>query len=273
MVTNEIASEGPAPRKSSLWKAAAAQVRLIRALVLRDMMTQYAESRIGYIWKIILPVLAVVIFYAIRNFRGSAAISPYFPLGIMMITGFPLWMVFRDTYSHVLSSTDRNDPLLVVPHVTILDMIISRAVAETVSNSLFFIVLTVGGSILFNFPPERPAEILILFLISGWLGGALGLLMCPVHRMFPMATQILNMFMRIGMWISGVIFCMRQMPPSVWPYLSWNPLMHLTEGVRECWTSNYDSPIFSLTYVLGCCFTMTALGLLLERGSRRFMGP
>lgn len=272
MTANEIAEIREPPRRT-LWRAVVAQVRMIHALVLRDMMTQYAESRIGYIWKIILPIIAVFIFYTIRNLRGAAAVSPYMPLGIMMITGFPLWMVFRDTYSHVLSSTDRSDPLLVVPHVTILDMIISKAVAETVSNTLFFIVLSIGGSVLFNFPPERPAEILIYYLITGWLGGALGLLMCPVHRMFPMVTQILNMFMRIGMWISGVAFCIRQMPSSVWPYLTWNPVLHLTEGVRECWTSNYQSPVFSLVYVLGCCFTMTAAGLLLERGSRRFMGP
>jgi len=272
MVANDIVENAEPPPRPSLRKALIGQVRLIRALVLRDMMTHYAESRIGYIWKIVLPIFAVLIFWLIRNFRGSHAVSPYFPIGIFLITAFPFWMVFRDTYQHVLSATDRNDPLLVVPHVTVLDMIVSRAVSEIVANTLFFIVIAVGGAILFNDPPEHPAEILILFLISGWLGGALGLLMCPIHRMFPMVTQILNMFLRIGMWISGMAFTMRQIPSQFWPYLSWNPVLQITEGVRQSWSSDYQSPVFSIAYVLGCALTMTAMGLLLERGSRRFMG-
>lgn len=267
-------AEGPPPR-GSLKKAFAAQFRLIRALVLRDMMTQYAESRAGYIWRIIIPILTIVVFFGLRFFRGGGAFqfNPYFPFAIFLVTSFPYWMAFRDTYTRVLTATDRNDPLLVVPHVTVLDMILAKAVAEIVGNVLYFLVLAIGASVLFEFPPERPAEVLIMYIVASWLGAAMGLLMCPVHRMFPTVTILLNVFLRVGMWISGVLFTMRQIPPAYWPYLSWNPVLHITEGVRQYWSSNYQSPIYSPTYVVGCAFTMTALGLLLERGSRRFMGP
>jgi capsular polysaccharide transport system permease protein len=276
MVADDSALEAsPAPEPTGFLpsrRAFLSQIRLIKALILRDMMTQFSETRLGYLWRIIIPVLGIVIFSLVRNLRGTKMLSPYFPMGVFLATGIPFWFAFREAYQRVLTATDRNDPLLMVPHITVLDMVISRAIAELFASLWVFLVIAVGASVIWNDPPAYPARVMLLYLCAGWLGAAMGLVMCPIHRMFPIVSQILNMFLRIGMWISGIAFTIYQMPRAAWPWLAWNPILHITEGARQYWSPQYQSPIFSLTYVLGVAAALTGIGLLLERGSRRFMG-
>ncbi len=53
--------------------------------------------------------------------------------------------------------------------------------------------------------------------------------------------------------------------------MSWNPIFHALELMREAWWPAYVSPSADAGYVLTCIFFMAALGLVLERGTRRFI--
>jgi capsular polysaccharide transport system permease protein len=69
---------------------------------------------------------------------------------------------------------------------------------------------------------------------------------------------------------SGLFFCITMLPLAFWPYVTWNPLFHVTELVRDAWFEGYVSPIASPTYVVECTLVLLFLGLSVERHVRRF---
>ncbi len=255
--------------------AIVAQWRIWKALVLRDMMAEFSESRLGYLWRIGLTVASISIVFALRAARKGGALhsmSPHFSFAVFLVTGFPLWMCFRQVCSSVLGATDRSDPLLMLPQITILDMVVAQAVSETVLQAAVFLVMCVGVSIIWKEPPAQPAEVMLMFIAVAWLGAAFGLVMCPIQRLVPPLAQIIMVFKRALMWVSGTIFTIDQIPTQYWPYLTWNPLLHCTEGARQFWSGgSYHSPIFSPIYIISCGFVLTLVGLVMERGSRRYI--
>jgi capsular polysaccharide transport system permease protein len=105
-----------------------------------------------------------------------------------------------------------------------------------------------------------------------WLGSAMGMVLCAIQRAAPMVVTFLNMFLRFGMWVSGVVFAINRLPSWMWPYLQWNPILHLVEGARSLWNPAFQAPIFDPGYVIAIGFVLTTLGFVLERITRRLVG-
>jgi ABC-type polysaccharide/polyol phosphate export permease len=99
------------------------------------------------------------------------------------------------------------------------------------------------------------------------------MIMCALQRSLPLLTIIVNNFMRLGMWVSGVMYTINKLPGFLWPYLKWNPILHLVEGSRACWDPDFVAPIFNPGYVIAIGFVLTTLGFVFERASRRLVGP
>ncbi len=240
---------------------------------MRDLTTRYSEHRLGFAIGIIFPLLSLSILLLLFKLRGRM-VPADFSVGVFVATGYPLWIAFLGMYSRVLAAASRNDPLLMFPQITQLDLIISGIIVEMAINTAVFVILC-AGVIVFTHatPPVDPAGVLFCYWSCGWMGAALGMVMCPLQRVMPLAVNFLNMFMRFGMWVSGVVFMVNRLPSWSWAYLKWNPILHAVEGARTLWGPNYHSPIFDPMMIVGIGFVLTTLGFVLERISRRLVGP
>ncbi len=70
-------------------------------------------------------------------------------------------------------------------------------------------------------------------------------------------------------YTSGAFFVITTLPPGAWPYLDWNPLLHIDELMRVYWFTTYNSPVASPSYLVFCLMGLLVLGLSLERFIRR----
>jgi len=135
-----------------------------------------------------------------------------------------------------------------------------------------FIILCTGVVVLTGAsPPADPVGVLFCYWGCLWIGTAMGMILCGLMRTLPLVAQFLNIFMRFGMWVSGVLYSVNRLPSFLWPYLRWNPLLHLIEGGRKLWNPDFDAPIFSPMYVFMIGFILTTIGFVIERISRRFV--
>lgn len=249
------------------------QYRVIKALVLRDMGARHGDKRLGYLVGILMPIISLSAMIVIFGIRGKM-IPTDFSLGVFVVTGYPLWQGFQGMYSRVMSVSSRADPLLMFPQITQLDLILSCIILEAATNTVIFILLCFGVMIVFSSgPPADPVGVLLCYWGCMWLGAALGMVLCAVQRVAPMIVQLLNTFLRFGMWVSGVVFAINRLPSFLWPYLQWNPILHLVEGCRALWNPAFQAPIFDPVYVIEIGFVLTTLGFALERMSRRLVGP
>ena len=249
------------------------QYRVLKALVLREMSNRHGESRLGYLLGVILPLLAMGILFAAWQFRGRA-FSTVLPLGTFVVTGYPLWLGFRGVYNRVTGAASRSDALLMFPQITQLDLIFAAMILEISTNTVVYVIMVAVVLVVFGEPPPAdPFGVLMLYWACCWIGAALGLVLCGVFRLTPTIATIFNSFLRFGMWMSGVIFSVDKLPSWLWPYLKWNPILHCIEGARHVWLPSFNAPIFDPAYIIASGFVLTAVGFILERLTRRFVGP
>ena len=249
------------------------QYRVLKALILRDMASRYSGSRLGPLMGILLPIISLSALMVMFSLRGKI-IPQDFSLGAFMITGYPLWQAFQGLYSRVLGAASRTDPLLMFPQITQLDLIMATIILEVCNLTVIFVIMVIGVLVVFqDSPPADPVGVILCFWACAWMGSALGLILCALMRVAPTVVAVINTFMRFGMWMSGVIFAVNRLPTWTWPYLRWNPLLHCIEGARHLWKPSFEAPIFDPAYIVAVGFVLTTLGFILERITRRFVGP
>lgn len=249
------------------------QYRVLKALILRDMASKYGDNRLGYLMGLLLPIISISAMIVMFGMRGKM-VPADFSLGVFVVTGYPLWQAFQGMYTKAMNSAARSDPLLMFPQITQLDLILAAIILDFATNTVVFMLLCLGVMIVFSSgPPADPLGVLFCYWGCMWIGAAFGMILCALQRVAPMAVTFLNTFMRFGMWISGVVFAINRLPSFLWPYLQWNPILHLVEGSRSLWNRAFQAPIFDPIYVIEIGFVLTTLGFVLERISRRLVGP
>ncbi len=249
------------------------QYRVLKALVLRDLTTRNAQSRLGFAVSVALPIVTLIAMMLMFKLRGRM-VPADFSLYVFVATGYPLWQCFLGMYNRVLNSASRSDPLLMFPQITQLDLIVSGVIVEFALNTMVFLILCTGVVVFTGAAmPADPAGVMLCYWSCGWIGLALGMVMCSVQRIAPLVVTFTNTFLRFGMWVSGVVFMVNRLPSWSWPYLKWNPILHAVEGARTLWNPTYHSAIFDPIMIFGIGFVMTICGMVLERGSRRLVGP
>ncbi len=248
------------------------QYRVLKALVLRDISARNGDSRLGYLLSILMPIVSIAVLMVLFGFRGKT-IPSGFPLGVFVVTGYPLWQGFQGLYSKVMSAASRTDPLLMFPQITQLDLVLSTIILEVATNTVVFFILCTGVILIFHVDgPADPLGVLLCYWGCMWIGSAIGMILCGLNRVVPLVVNFINTFMRMGMWFSGVLYSVNKLPSFLWPYLQWNPILHLIEGCRSLWNPGFVAPIFSPTYVFIIGFILTTLGFVVERLSRRLVG-
>lgn len=243
--------------------------RVIDALVLREINSRYGASRVGYLWAILTPVVSILVLYLIFSFIRQRDTGDI-PVLLFLVTGWFTYGFYTSMTSSVANGEQANKALLMHQRVTRLDVMAARGVLETLTTVAFF-AIGAALSILFE-DAGLPDDVMLTtasFFAAGSFGIALGITIGAVMTYFPFAMNFLQPVNRIGFFISGVLFTATMLPSWTYDYLKWNPMIHPVEGMRQGWFESYQSPILDLGYTYSIALPLLALGLYLERRTRR----
>lgn len=250
-----------------------AQIQVISALTIREIQSQQAQLVYGFGW---------VIFDAVVSFGGmlvmKLAIRAFNPPGIppitFLVSGLIPWLMFSAIYHSPDGAIARNRKLLVLPGVTELDLVLGCALRILLTYAILFVPAAVIASYVENVPfPRFVLGIFLLFIATWLMGIGFGFVLMILSRLYAPALKFTGFFLRFSLFFSGVIVQITMFPSYIWPYLSWNPMLHIEELLRTYWFTSYHSPIGSPTYVAECLLGMTFFGLLLERYARHRLPP
>jgi capsular polysaccharide transport system permease protein len=187
-----------------------------------------------------------------------------------LVSGLVPWLMFSSTYMAPARAISRNRNLLAFPGVTPLDLVLSGCLQIFCTYGLLFIVFGTISSFYENVRfPSFVLGVFLLFICSWLFGVMFGLVLMILTRLYAPAGKFVSFFMRFAMIISGVFISITFFPASVWPYLSWNPMLHVMELMRVYWFYDYASPIARPAYVVESLIVLTFAGLLVERYVRR----
>ncbi|GEP06273.1 hypothetical protein MOX02_43110 [Methylobacterium oxalidis] len=139
-------------------------LRVLHALMLRDMRTRFGGSHLGYAVVVLWPVVHVFMLVAIYVFRKVPA-----PIGdsraLFFASGAVPCLIFQYVSREVMKAVMMNRPLTYYPQVKVFDVVLARIIVEIVTG---FLGLLCVFSILVAFGVDpRPAD--TITAISGYL--------------------------------------------------------------------------------------------------------
>lgn len=244
------------------------QLRVIGAIAMREINAQQASLMYGYVWALIdagLSVLGLLVMkLVLRAFN-----PPGLPAATFILSGALPWFLFVNLYNSPGSAIARNRKLLSFPGVTELDLVIGSSIQTAITYTIMLVITTTISSVIEQSPfPRFPLGIMLLLIVVWLMGIAFGMILMPLNRLYPPISKFISFVLRFGLFLSSVFFPLTRFPSYIWPYLTWNPMLHVEELLRQYWFASYVSPVASPMFIAEWVLGLLAFGLLCERYSR-----
>lgn len=265
--------DGPAIHRT--WRqfvlAADVQIRVVRALLLREVRSRFSGDSLGIFWAVIEPVAMMLVFYAIWSIRGRQVEG--MPLHLFLITGFLPFFMFQHALTGAQQALKAGRPLLAFPRVKPLDLIVARAVFDfcvltLVLACLVLLIHFVDGPVRIR----EPFLVMAMIVLMAAMGFGLGCSLAAIGSYYPVVNRIVPIAIgRPLFFTSGLFFTADMMPESVRGIMLFNPLMHAIELIRTHFFVTFQSTGAYFLYPFAFGLVMLAIGLMFLSAMRRHL--
>lgn len=226
-------------------------LRVVTALMLREMDTRFGRAAGGYLWAVAQP-LGTILLLAVAF--GLMLRTP--PMGTSFLlfyaTGIIPFNMYRSVASSVAGAVATNRGLLAYPVVTALDAVIAKFLLELCTAIVIATIVFVAVILFFELHVVLDfAAIVTGFALAALLGLGIGTLNCVLYGFFPTWRNVWRMLSRPLFLLSGVLFLYESLPGNLQAILWWNPLAHVLAVMRAGFYGTYEPQFVSYPYVLG----------------------
>lgn len=246
-------------------------LRVISALMVREMITRYGRSVGGYFWAIAEPVgMIILLSLAFSQFLRLPPLGTSFPL--FYATGFLPFLFYSTINAMTSTAVHANAPLMKFPGVLPLDTIFARAILQFLTMIIVSLVILVCFSFLQSEPIRVNLSLFMLACVSATilgLGG--GTLNVVLFAFFPFYRNVWDIISRPLFLVSGIFYTIESMPVNVQTILLYNPLVHVTGAAHRAFFPVYDADFVILAYPIGLGVFMFILGTALLLRHRSFV--
>lgn len=268
MIGNADSYPSSRPRWAEVTRA---QVRVISALVRREMRAHFGESRLGYLWAIIEPILhlASFVLVLIVLFKRHAPMGDNATFFVMTAV-LPYFLYFK-LASYIGYSIESNRPLFNLPPVKPLDVVLARTILETATYLVVGIILVVGLLIggVSEAAPAHPLQLAEAVAVVVMFGMGFGMINIIVRLFISNWMTVFSLVTSPLYLLSGIWFLPEQVPQPLRDYLLYNPLMHFVMWSRTGFYRDYDPEYLDRPYAAAWALGALVLGLALLRVGRR----
>ncbi|HCP10155.1 MAG TPA: sugar ABC transporter permease [Thermodesulfobacterium commune] len=249
------------------------QIRVIYALILREIITRYGRENLGFLWLFLEPVIfvagVVILFTKFRADRGAAHF--FIPIATIIFTGWlsnKLWMT---SSSRVMTAIEANIGLFYHRLVRPLDVYFARIILEIVALTGTFMILSVIlVSIHIINSPASYFHIVSGWYLMAWFTIAFSLIISGLNTLTNNILQRIWSPINLGLFIaSGTFFLVEWIPPQFRPYILLLPQVHNLEMIRYGFLGNYMHPYYNVMYSVCANIFLMLLGLMLVKLSAK----
>ncbi len=239
------------------------RLRVLSAMILREMTTRYGRSAGGYIWAVIEPVAFVALLSLLfSQITRVPAHGPSFPL--FFATGVIAFFTYRDIAETTSSAVKVNKSLFTYPHVTALDAILARFLLQFLTQIVVALVVFTGIFLFEDLQPQLDfAPIIMAMGLGALLGLGIGTLNCSLFTLMPTWQRFFNLINRPLFLISGIFFTPESLPADIREYIFLNPLVHVIGLMRRGFYPSYTADYVNFPLLIGLPAGFIVLGLFL----------
>lgn len=254
---------------ASLSKGWDIQIRVIQALMIRELTTRFGRENLGFLWILVEPLLfAVLVGLLWRAMKGPLDFG--LEIFSFVVSGYLPLVLFRSSVSRAVQSFTANGALMYHRPIKILDLVLVRFLIELVGHMMayLFIALVLGALGFFPWPYN------IGFMLIGWFYYALFtfsvcLVVAPLSEMSEVIEKFLPVTTYMMVPFSGAFFIVSSLAPKAAEIVLFSPPVHGMEMMRYGIFGPSIDPKFDFLYPLQFCLPCMALGLLLCRSVRK----
>ena len=230
-----------------------------RSLILqfskRELAAEHKRSLLGGLWLVTQPLLlmSVYTFVFSQVYSGSYGIiadetNIHYAIGIFI--GITLLHMFTDTLANAALSITSNPnfvkkvvfPLEVLP----LSIVTKNVYKFTIS---FILILLAIFSLLKSLPPTV-VWLPFIFISSLLLASGTAWLLSAIGVFFRDISPIIQIISLCMLWLSGIFYSARDLPPAAWQILKYNPVLLNIEMARDVILWGVSPNLQWLTYSL-----------------------
>jgi capsular polysaccharide transport system permease protein len=267
VVLGERVARAPRPPRSrpGPLERLRSQRRVVHALIIRETRTRFADTRLGYGWALIEPMLHIALLsatFAVLMHGRPPIGSDFF---VFYFTGLIPYHVFVHASTGMSHALINNAPLLQLPPVSSFDVIAARGLLEVMTDLVVAIVLLAGFlAIGLRAMPDDLWEPSIAAF-----GCGMGFVNAVVTVFWRSWEKAYGQLTRLLYFVSGIFYVPGMMPDWAREILVWNPLLHAIDWFRAGFFDVYRPHWLDRSYVAVVAIVSLLVGLALHRLLRR----
>lgn len=249
------------------------QLRVIGALLMREIITRYGRHNIGFLWLFLEPMmftLGVMLLWSLAKAGHGGSIS----VVAFALTGYSSVLLWRNVANRCSKAIEPNLSLMYHRNVKVLDIFTARIILEIVGATASLGILTlffvaIGWMEL----PSDVMTVMMGWILLSWFAIALGLIVGAISERSEVFERVWHIATYLLFPLSGAAFMVDWLPKTVQAVLLWLPMVHGTEMIRHGFfgglVPTYENP----TYLTIVNLLMTLIGLALTRETGRRVEP
>jgi capsular polysaccharide transport system permease protein len=254
----------------SFFETLQTQLRVIHALIIRETRTRFGDSKLGYGWALLEPILHILMLslvFAVMM-RGRPPIGDEF--FIFYYTGIIPYHLFIHTSTSMTYAISSNGSLLQLPLVSTFDVLMARGLLELFTDTLVAAILLAGfGAVGLGVLPHDLSGVSASVLVVWLFGCGCGFVNAVINAFSKSWDKIWVQLTRLLYFCSGIFYVPGMMPDWIRDILAWNPILHAVDWFRSSFYQEYDPHWLDRSYLSTVAVLTLLAGLGLERSLRR----
>lgn len=209
---------------------------LVCNLSKNDFKTKFAGSYLGVIWAFIQPVVTVMVYWFVFQIALPSQPVNDVPFVLWLVAGIVPWFFFSDAWNGGTIAFIEYSYLVkkVVFKISILPFV---KVSSALFTHVAFIVFTLVIYIVYGYYPDLYALQIVYYSFALFAFTlALSYITSSAMVFFRDLSQIINIILQVGIWITPILWNMEtaNMSEPIKVILRLNPLYYIVNGYRGC---------------------------------------
>ncbi|WP_198378453.1 ABC transporter permease [Neoroseomonas rubea] len=232
--------------RTGLVDAARMQLRVIGALVIREMHTRFGRQRLGYLWLFAEPLLLGGVIALLHGASGGEGIRSSFEF---FSIGFMLFQLLRGIVSRAPNTINANQTLLYHRQVTLPDLFFARHAIELAASAGVMALFVVAGIAMGGAAPDQPVKMILALVLMLLLAQGIAFMVGSITSEFEAAGYFVQIATFGIMPICGLMFMVEWLPPDWQEVALWMPTVHLFELMRDGQFGEQFRTFYDLSYI------------------------
>lgn len=209
--------------------------KLVFSLAKNDFKTKYAGSYLGIVWAFVQPIVTILVYWFVFSVGLKAGNASNYPFVLYLISGIVPWFFFQDALNGGTNALLEYNYLVkkVVFKISILPMV--KVISALFVHGFFVVFALIISSCYGYTPTLHTLQLIYYSFCTFMLSLALSYATSAVVIFFRDLTQIINIFLQVGVWLTPIMWdlAMLEGHPLLMKLFKFNPMYYIVSGYRD----------------------------------------